>query len=144
MPKRTKVVHRKSGLIKEYIPLFPGYIFVSTDCIYEDFYIFYKRYIENIDGCVKILKYKDNVDALWPQERQFIEQFTDERDIIDISNGFASGNRIVIINGPLLGKESIIRKINRHKRTATIELALFGETQLIELSCEIISKINEE
>ena len=93
-----------------------------------------------IEGCVRILKYKDDVEALYPHERMFIERFVNKDKVIDSSIGFIEGDHIRIIEGPLVGNESLIKKINRHKRTALVEITLFGELQSIELSCEIIAK----
>ena len=80
------------------------------------------------------------MEALYPHERQFIERFVNKDKIIDASIGFIEGDLIRIIEGPLIGNESLIKKINRHKRTALVEITLFGEIQSIELSCEIIAK----
>ena len=95
-----------------------------------------------IDGCIKILKYKDDIEAIYPHERQFLERFIDQDQVIDVSHGFVDGDRIRIMDGPLVGKESLIVKIDRHKRIAWVEIALLGEQRIVELSCEIITKMN--
>ena len=139
-PKQIHLLKRRDRVIKAMKPLFPGYIFIATDKDYTSFRKYYQQSIAIIDGCVKILKYKDEVEALYPHERQFIERFVNKDRIIDASIGFIEGDRIRIIEGPLIGNESLIKKINRHKRTAMVEVTLFGEVQTIELSCEIIAK----
>ena len=139
-PKQTQLFKRRDRVIKTMIPLFPGYIFIATDKDYVSFRKYYQQSIYILDGCVKILKYKDEVEALYPHERQFIERFVNKDKIIDASIGFIEGDLIRIIEGPLIGNESLIKKINRHKRTALVEITLFGEIQSIELSCEIIAK----
>ena len=42
--------------------------------------------------------------------------------------------------GPLKNHESLIRKINRHKRKAWLEMSMFGQSQLVEVGLEIIKK----
>ena len=142
-PKQVQLFKRKDRVIKFLKPMFPGYIFIATDSDYQEFREFYQQYIAIIDGCIKVLKYKDEVEALYPQERKFIERFVSKDSIIDSSFGFIEGERIRIIEGPLVGNESLIKKINRHKRTALIEIAMFGGIQSIELSCEIMAKTDE-
>ena len=139
-PKQIHLLKRRDRVIKAMKPLFPGYIFIATDKDYTSFRKYYQQSIAILDGCVKILKYKDEVEALYPHERQFIERFVNKDKVIDASIGLIEGDRIRIIEGPLIGNESLIKKINRHKRTALVEVTLFGEIQTIELSCEIIAK----
>lgn len=142
-PRQVQLLKRKDKLIKVMKPIFPGYIFIESDKDYASFRHFYQQSISIIDGCVKILKYKDDVEALYPHERSFIERFVNKDKVIDASIGFIEGDRIRIVEGPLIGNESLIKKINRHKRTALVELILFGEAQLIEISCEIIAKTDD-
>lgn len=142
-PKQALILKRKDRIVKILKPLFPGYIFISTDLDFSKFKRFYQQHISCIDGCIKILKYNDEIDALMPYEREFIERFINSENIIDSSIGFIEGERIRIIEGPLVGNETFIKKINRHKRTAIIEIVLFGQVQSIELSCEILTKTGE-
>ena len=142
-PKQIQLLKRKDKMIKALKPLFPGYIFVATDKDYRAFREFYQQSISIIESCICVLKYKDDVEALYPQERAFIERFVNKERIIDSSIGFIIGDRIRILEGPLVGNESLIKNINRHKRTALVEITLFGELQSIELSCEIIAKTDE-
>lgn len=142
-PKQVQLFKRKDRVIKVLKPMFAGYIFVETDEDYKTFREFYQQSISIIEGCIKVLKYKDEVEALYPQERLFIERFVNKDRVIDSSIGFIEGDHIKIIEGPLVGNESLIKKINRHKRTALVEITLFGELQSIELSCEIIAKTDE-
>ena len=56
------------------------------------------------------------------------------------SIGFIEGNEVFVTEGPLMGFESKIVKIDRHKRKATIEVEFCGEKRLVNVSLEIISK----
>lgn len=142
-PKQVQLLKRKDRMIKVLKPMFPGYIFIATDVDYRKFREFYQQSIAIIEGCIRVLKYRDEVETLYPHERAFIERFVDKDKVIESSIGFIEGERIKIIEGPLVGNESLITKINRHKRTALVEITLFGEIQSIELSCEIIAKTDE-
>ena len=143
VPKRVVLLKRKDGLKKVLEPMFPGYVFVASDMDLMSFKNFYHLSMSIIDGCIRILKHKDDVEALYPHERLMLERFIDQDQVIDVSHGLIEGDRIQILDGPLVGKESMITKINRHKRSAWVEVELLGEKRSIELSCEIIKKMND-
>ena len=50
------------------------------------------------------------------------------------------GDRVIIISGSLVGMEAVIRKVDRHKRVAYIEMRIFGEIKLVEVGLEIVAK----
>lgn len=54
------------------------------------------------------------------------------------SVGIIEGNKVKVLSGALMGKETSIKKINRHKRQAVIEMMIFGETREIAVALEII------
>ena len=45
------------------------------------------------------------------------------------------------MSGPLQGKEGYIKKIDRHKRRAFLEMPMFGRVQKIQVGLEIVAKI---
>ena len=59
---------------------------------------------------------------------------------IDISHGLIEGDRIIITDGPLEGKEAMICKINRHKRTAVLDVEMFGSNVGVTVGLEIVEK----
>jgi transcriptional antiterminator NusG len=54
--------------------------------------------------------------------------------------GVIEGDRIIVTKGPLQGFESLIKKIDRHKRKATIEITLMGLPLAVDVGLEVISK----
>ena len=67
-------------------------------------------------------------------------QFGKKEHIVEMSKGYIEGDRIFIESGPLLGKEGIIRKINRHKRIAEVEVSLFEQKIRVKVGLEVVSK----
>jgi transcriptional antiterminator NusG len=63
------------------------------------------------------------------------------RYVTEESKGFIIGDKIIVTSGPLKGRESIIRKIDRHKRRAEIEVAFLGDIRRINVALEVISKV---
>lgn len=49
-------------------------------------------------------------------------------------------DRVQIVSGPLTGMEGSIRRIDRHKRIAHLEIEMFGRTVEMKVGLEIIKK----
>lgn len=58
-----------------------------------------------------------------------------------MSKGVIRNGRPVITSGPLKGREGLIRKIDRHKRIADIEIPLAGERRQVTVGLEIYEKV---
>jgi transcriptional antiterminator NusG len=144
-PKRVKMLRQKGQVLKIHEILFPGYVFVETDVDYNDFIQHLNQHIKPVQGFIRLLE-RDHIgtQSLYPHERSFIESFTNQQRIIETSTGFIEGDRIIITEGPLVGHESLIKRIDRHKRIAELDVSMFGQIRKIKVSCEILSKTNKE
>lgn len=63
-----------------------------------------------------------------------------EGNLINMSQGIIRNGIPVVTDGPLKGREYLIRKIDRHRRTAEIELQLAGQTERMAVGLEIYEK----
>ncbi len=133
--KNSKVVN------KELKPMFPGYVFMDSVLDEKTFITQTHRYSRFSRHIFKLLG-NENIDymTLTKEEKNFLLGFCYDGYVAEESKGFIAGDRIYITSGPLKGKESIIKKINRHKRRAEIEMICFGDKRRISVSLEIISK----
>ena len=59
---------------------------------------------------------------------------------LETSRGTIEGDRIVV-TGSLLKRESLIKRINRHRREAIIGLGLSGGMRQIKIGLEIVGKV---
>lgn len=116
--------------------MFPGYIFIDTDNpkkVYEG--------LKNIPGLTKILgRENDYFIPIEIKEQLFLASLIDEKFDLNMSNGLIVDDSIIITDGPLIGKEATIKKIDRHKRTALVSIEMFGRAMEIKVGLEIISK----
>ncbi|MCC8098207.1 MAG: hypothetical protein LIO44_06625 [Eubacterium sp.] len=64
--------------------------------------------------------------------------------MVEMSVGIIENDRVQVINGSMMGMEGSIRKIDRHKRTARIEVNMFGRTMEVTVGLEIVKKIITE
>jgi len=140
-PKRVKILRSEGKTIKISEILFKGYVILETDLNYIDFKKLLFEYVKPLQGFVRLLEHdRVGTETILPLERKFIEQYTNHERVIEPSIGFIQGDKVIITEGPLIGHESDIKRIDRHKRTAELELSMFGRSQTIHVSCEIISK----
>ena len=57
-----------------------------------------------------------------------------------MSKGLIVNDQVIIREGPLKGNEGLIKKIDRHKRRAYLELEMFGRTVETQVGLEIVEK----
>ena len=82
----------------------------------------------------------EDIYPIYPQEALFLARFSTEDHIVDVSKGYIKGDTIMIIEGPLMGLEGYITKIDRHKRIAYVDVNLLGQVSSVQVGLEIISK----
>ena len=63
-----------------------------------------------------------------------------ETHVVEMSEGFIEGDKVVVTSGPLRGHEAQISKIDRHKRLAWLDMRMFGRNKSIKVGLEIVSK----
>lgn len=61
-------------------------------------------------------------------------------NLIGISSGIIKDGYPIVTDGPLQGKEKLIRKIDRHKRIAEIEIFLAGRQKRVTVGLEVYEK----
>lgn len=118
-------------------PLFPGYLFVNTDA--ERIESFAER-IRHSEQFAVVLSTDDRFTPVSNEEVFLIENAFSNNGVLGSSIGIIEGDMVKILSGPLKGKEGLIKSINRHKRTAIIELNMFGRVSTIKIGLEIVSK----
>jgi transcriptional antiterminator NusG len=116
--------------------LFPGYVFMISERI-DDLRIAVKK----IPSLTKILGDEDGVIPLYEKEVKFLKKFGKEEHLIKMSQGYMENEWIVISEGPMKDFEGTIKKIDRHKRSAVIEVEFFGRKMDVKVGLEIVKKI---
>ena len=141
VPKVERSFKKQKKITYDYEIVFKNYVFVETDLRFDEFSIFINDHIRKVEGFIKLLKHdSEGTESLYPQEKQMIQRFVDPDFVVRESLGLIEGDRVIVLSGPLKNQESLIRKINRHKRKAWLEMSMFGQSQLVEVGLEIIKK----
>lgn len=115
--------------------LFPGYVFAITDEL-DEFY----QSLKKIIGLTKLIGTGREIVPLTEEEQEFLQGFGGEDQIVEMSEGIIENSKIIVTKGPLIGKEGYIKKIDRHKRKAWLEMKMFGREQTVEVGLEIVEK----
>lgn len=115
--------------------LFPGYLFLVSDDVNE-----LCKELGKIEGTTKLLGTGGEIVPLSEKEVRLLRHLIGEQETMEMSEGIIENDRVVILSGPLMGMESTIQKIDRHKRKAWISMEMFGGIQSVEVGLEIIRK----
>lgn len=115
--------------------LFPGYVFIISEKVDELYH-----QLKQILGLTKLIGTGQEIVPLTEEEQNFLMSFGGEKQIVSMSEGIIEGKQVRVLEGPLQGWEGMIRKIDRHKRKAWIEVELFGRMQQVQVGLEIVEK----
>ena len=116
--------------------LFPGYLIVVTDNASD-----LQAALRRVPAFAKVLGSDGKFIPLEPREIAWIDAFTEKgHRVIGVSEGVVEGDQVVILKGPLMGHAGWIRKIDRRKRTAYLEMEMFGRTIRTKLGLGIVRK----
>ena len=129
-----KQKHKEDYIEKERL-MFPGYLFVETDCpdkIHET--------LCSQSEYIRILGNDGEFLPLSQKEEDFINRITGRSERVGMSLGIIEDGTVKVLSGPLCGFEQYIVKVDRHKRKAYLEMELFGESKKIVAGLEIVAK----
>lgn len=139
---RMEVLYRKQS--HTYLAtklMFPNYVFVKSDDSFQEFHAKFVEMKHKIKGIVKEMKYdNEGTSPLFEDEIAFLEQILDDTYVMRHSIGDIHDGKTYIYSGSLQGLEQYIKKIDRHKRRALLEISLHKEVKQLYVSLEIKEK----
>ena len=59
-----------------------------------------------------------------------------------MSEGYLVGSELVVSDGPLIDYQGKVMKIDRHKRTAVLELEFLGRKTKVTVGLEVVRKFD--
>ena len=119
--------------------LFAGYIFFGTDD--PDTLL---AELKKVPRMTKMIKTGDNHQAVYPEEEKFLRTMMDKDYIVRMSEGLIIGDEVWITEGGLGEYRAKITSIDRHRRTAKVEIDLFGRPTPAEVGLEIVKKVTDD
>jgi transcription termination/antitermination protein NusG len=133
VPNRELRIRQGGRWRLEVQPMFPGYILANGQLSMDSYYK-----IKQLTDVFTWISDENGPLPISPDEIGNLKKLLDKQDIIRISKVFYEGDKVVVIDGPLLGNEAIIRKVDRRKGRVKIALSMFGNSGLIDISVDSI------
>ncbi|MDR2102521.1 MAG: antiterminator LoaP [Treponema sp.] len=137
-PQRKIDIRQKGALVHSTAPVFPGYIFIELDK--EDDIQRYHWFFRKTDGFYRFLKSNQNICALRNEDLEIVLHFI--KTVGPVAGKslvyFDENSRIVVTEGPLMGLEGKIIKVDKRKGRAKIKLDLYNDSFSIDLAIEIL------
>ena len=115
--------------------LFPGYVFLVSEQVDG-----LKEQLRKVLGFSKLIGTGEEIIPLSEDEVKLLEKLGRKEQVVEMSVGVIENDCVKILKGPLKGMEGFIRKIDRHKRKAWIEVEMFGRSMEMQVGCEIVER----
>ena len=138
-----KSLRKYKGVMREVVErCFPGYVFVETNDAQRLF-----RQLYFTPGFQRLLGREEGTENFVPldkDESRMVDILYSRNNnrITEISNiEVKEGEMIRVLDGPLMGLETQIKKVNLHKRTVTIEYMLCGRLVTSNIAINIVTNI---
>jgi transcriptional antiterminator NusG len=149
-PKVTFPIHfpqrrldiRKSGKVKSSVTaVFPGYVFVEAEN--DDDILARQWEFRRTEGFYRFLKSNQDITPLAARDLELVLHFINSAGPIAGRSRvyFNENSRIVVVDGPLMGPEGRIIKVDKRKGRAKIKLDLYNDSFAIDLAFEVIGSL---
>lgn len=139
VPRYICLKHFQKAWHEKLLPLFPDYFFLDTKQSGE-----VEERLKLLSRIMKPVCVGNDFVPIYPEEQKFLEEMMDEQRIIQKSTGNLIDGQFDIYEGPLQdeGKYGLIKKVDRHRRLANLEIQLLGAVKQVQVTLEIVKKIN--
>lgn len=115
--------------------LFPGYLFLAGEEPEE-----WRPKLELLSGVSGLLGTGRDAVPLEEEEEWFLKKMGGQEHVVGLSVGNIEQGRLIVTSGPLRGMERYVRKIDRHKRLAWLEMPMLGESRRAQVGLEVVAK----
>ena len=134
---RYEMLRREKGVwVKRAEVLLPGYVVVVTQDPAK-----LKTALSRVPRFTRLLGNDDMFTRLDDREVAFISSFVQPgKRTVKMSTGVIEGDEIIVLDGPLKGRTALIKKIDRHKRLAYLDIEMLGRKKTVRVGLEIVSK----
>jgi transcriptional antiterminator NusG len=137
-PQRKVDIRRRGKIIPSSAAVFPGYIFLEVEN--DEDILRHQWNFRRTDGFFRFLKSNQNIKALTDRDLEIVLHFIKKVGPLAGKSKvyFDENSRIVVMEGPLMGLEGSIIKVDKRKGRAKIKLDLYNDSFSIDLAFEVI------
>ena len=138
IPKIEKLMKKDGEKVFLQVPMFPNYVFIETQLDEFEFNRYLMEIGNDVVSLINVMQSdSQTVLAISNEEKNLLESLFNHDYTITLSKGVIIEGTLMVQEGPLMGKEEMIKKIDRHKRIALIGNVL-GKVMKVPL--EVTSK----
>jgi transcriptional antiterminator NusG len=140
-PQRRIDIRRKGQIRQTTAAVFPGYVFVEAE---SDGEILARQWeFRRTDGFYRFLRSNQNITPLADRDLELVLHFIKNAGPVAGRSKvyFNENSRIVVVEGPLMGLEGKIIKVDKRKGRAKIKLDLYDDSFAIDLAFEVIGSL---
>lgn len=117
-------------------PLLPGYVIVATREIAR-----VRQALAPLPEFARVLSMGESFVPLDASEQEWICAFTRAGErCVPMSTGVVEGDRVRVVDGPLVGREALIKSVNRHRSIAFVEFEICGRTVVTKLGLSVLAQ----
>jgi transcriptional antiterminator NusG len=141
-PRRRIDIRRRGVIRQSTAAVFPGYVFIEAE--WDD--ILARQWeFRRTNGFYRFLTSNQNIRPLADRDLELVLHFIKKAGpVAGISRVYFNENaRIVVVEGPLMGLEGRIIKVDKRKKRAKIKLDLYDDSFSIDLAFEVIGALNK-
>ena len=140
-PQRRLDIRRGGKIRPSMAPIFPGYIFIEASC--DEEIIACQWEFRRTEGFYRFLRSNKEITALTDRDLELVLHFINNAGPVAGRSKvyFNEDSRIVVVEGPLVGLEGRIIKVDRRKGRAKIKLDLYNDSYAIDLAFEVIGSL---
>lgn len=138
VPKIEKLMSKEGKKVFLEVTMFPNYLFIETSLNEQEFNEMIEEIEIDLGSMMKTLQDEtQTIFALTVKEKNLLKSLLNKDYLIKHSTGVIVNSKLIVQDGPLKGKEELIRKIDRHKRLAFLDNVC---GKLMKVPLEVISK----
>ena len=142
-PQRRIDIRRKGQIRQSIQAIFPGYVFVEA--ISNEEILAYQWDFRRTMGFYRFLRSNQEITPLANRDLELVLHFI--KNIGPIAGKsrvyFNENSRIVVVDGPLMGLEGRIVKVDKRKGRAKIKLDLYEDSFPVDLAFEVIGSLEQ-
>jgi transcriptional antiterminator NusG len=140
-PQRRIDIRRRGVIRQETAAVFPGYVFIEAEA---DDILAHQWEFRRTGGFYRFLRSNQEIMPLANRDLELVLHFIKKvGPIAGISRVyFNEDSRIVVMEGPLMGLEGRIIKVDKRKKRAKVKLDLYKDSFSVDLAFEEIGTLN--
>jgi transcription termination/antitermination protein NusG len=140
VPQKAVSIRRRGFTRKEIRPIFPGYVFLRSENILDELEVFWA--IRRTQGFIRFLRQSSSPTPLSERDLELLSHFISFGEYADTSKvTFDENDRIVVLEGPLIGLEGRIDRVDRRKKKARVVIDMCQSQFHIFLGFEVVERI---